>query len=86
MRSSSVLRTYSILVVSPGHLLAAKERRKIKELKQKELKRMPKVKVRTALAQWTAQLPDPLCRDINETFLLHGTKPNTAPWADCRSW
>ena len=63
-------------------LLAAKERRKIKELKQTELKQMPKVKVRDALVERTERLPDPLCRDINETFLLHGTKPNTAPWAD----
>ena len=70
------------LVVSSWRLLAAKERRKIKELKQKELKQMPKVKLRGALVQRTAPLPDPLCKDINETFLLHGTKPNSAPWAD----
>lgn len=38
---------------------------------------MPKVTIREELAQATQQLPLPVSKEINEGFLLHGTKPDT---------
>lgn len=49
----------------------------LKELKKNRMSSMPKVTIREELAQATQQLPLPVSKEINEGFLLHGTKPDT---------
>ena len=56
----------------------AVERSQLKDLRKGRLSAMPRVTVRPALVQCTDGLPNPVCKDLNEAFLLHGTKPESA--------
>eukprot|EP00435_Cladocopium_sp_Y103_P025373 s2946_g6.t1 len=47
----------------------------IKDLKKNQSLAMPQVSIRKALVEATQNLPEPVGKDINEVFLLHGTKP-----------
>lgn len=55
----------------------AVERSQLKDLPKGRLSAMPRVTVRPALVQCTDGLPNPVCKDLNEAFLLHGTKPES---------
>lgn len=54
------------------------ERANMKELSKSRLRQMPTVHIRPELAESTRALPYPVCTEVNEVFLLHGTKPETA--------
>jgi hypothetical protein len=53
------------------------ERTNIKDVRKKRMANMPQVNIRPSLTQATQALPSAPCKEINEVFLLHGTKPET---------